>query len=276
MSKRVGKHSASANDFLEPKPPIVGDPVNVGTGRAYGNGAVTLSWTLPAGSPEATSYSVTSSPATTTQTSASPSITFTGLAGGTSYKFTVVAINNAGSSAGTESTNAATVTTKPQAPSAPVATAGVNQDTVTWSAPANTGGSAITGYILKSSDGPTYPYGPSINSAVIAETANTSQTYTVLAQNANGDSDYSAASNSVTTVAPFFPFFPPFFPYFPPYFPFFPPFFPFFPFFPPFFPYFPPYFPFFPPYFPFFPPAFPTFSYSSIRFKNRIIKINSI
>ena len=266
-NKRVGIQSSAQDNFLEPSAvtDLTATAVN---GGDSGNGSVNLTWSLPAASPPATLYTITSTPATTTQSTTETSFSFPGLAGGTSYTFTVVASNAAGNSLPSTS-SAATPTTNPNAPSAPTASSpNANQDVVTWSAPSDLGGTANTGYTVKSSDGPTYDLGADVTSTTINETAGTAQTYQVLAKNANGNSPYSASSNSVTTTAPyfppFFPFFPPYFPFFPFFPPYFPPYFPFFPFFPPyfppffpFFPFFPPYFPPFFPYFPFFPPFFP-------------------
>ena len=244
-NKRVGIQSSAQDNFLEPNAvtSLASTAVN---GGASGSGSVNLTWSLPAASPPATLYTITSTPATTTQSTTGTSFTFPGLTGGTSYTFTVVASNAAGNSLPATSP-AATPTTLPNAPSAPTASSpNANQDTVSWAAPSDLGGTPNTGYILKSSDGPTYNLGAGVTSTTINETAGTAQTYQVLAKNANGDGPYSTSSNSVTTTAP----------YFPPFFPFFPPFFPFFPFFPPFFP--PGFGPFFPPGFgPFFPPFFP-------------------
>ena len=266
-NKKIGIKSSAQDNFLEPNAVTSLTVTDVGTNKAYGSGEASLSWSLPAASPPATLYTITTTPASTTQTTTNTSYTFTGLTAG-SYTFTVVASNNAGNSQPTTSASTA-ITTVPQAPSAPQASSpNANQDVVTWSAPANNGGKAITGYTLKSSDGPTYNYDANTTSATISETAGTAQTYQVLAKNANGNSTYSASSNSITTTAPFFPpyfpFFPPYFPFFPFFPPYFPPYFPFFPFFPPYFPpffpcfpFFPPYFPPYFPYFPFFPPFFP-------------------
>jgi hypothetical protein len=266
-NKRVGIQSSAQDNFLEPNAvtSLASTAVN---GGASGSGSVNLTWSLPAASPPATLYTITSTPATTTQSTTGTSFTFPGLTGGTSYTFTVVASNAAGNSLPATSP-AATPTTLPNAPSAPTASSpNANQDTVSWAAPSDLGGTPNTGYILKSSDGPTYNLGAGVTSTTINETAGTAQTYQVLAKNANGDGPYSTSSNSVTTTAPyfppFFPFFPPFFPFFPFFPPYFPPFFPFFPFFPPYFPPFFPFFPFFPPFFPpgfgpFFPPGFGPF-----------------
>jgi hypothetical protein len=266
-NKRVGIQSSAQDNFLEPNAvtSLASTAVN---GGASGSGSVNLTWSLPAASPPATLYTITSTPATTTQSTTGTSFTFPGLTGGTSYTFTVVASNAAGNSLPATSP-AATPTTLPNAPSAPTASSpNANQDTVSWAAPSDLGGTPNTGYILKSSDGPTYNLGAGVTSTTINETAGTAQTYQVLAKNANGDGPYSTSSNSVTTTAPyfppFFPYFPPFFPFFPFFPPYFPPFFPFFPFFPPYFPPFFPFFPFFPPFFPpgfgpFFPPGFGPF-----------------
>ena len=259
MSKKVGRHSQSANDFLEPKPVINLTATDVGTSRAFNDGAVDLSWELPAGSPAATSYSITTTPTTSTYTTSNTTYQVTGLSSDTSYTFSVTGSNNAGTSAATTSSSVL-VTTVPGKPiSVSAASPNPDQDVITWSA-GSTGGKSITSYTIVSSDGPSYTNQTS--PATISETANTSQTYTIYAINDNGTSE-GETTNSVTTTAPFFPpffpYFPPFFPYFPPFFPpYFPPFFPFFPYFPP---YFPPFFPFFPYFPPFFPPFFPFFPY---------------
>ena len=266
-NKRVGIQSSAQDNFLEPNA-VTSLAATAVNGGNSGNGSVNLTWSLPAASPPATLYTITSTPATTTQSTTGTSFSFPGLAGGTSYTFTVVASNAAGNSLPATSP-AATPTTKPNAPSAPTASSpNANQDVISWSAPSDLGGSANTGYTLKSSDGPTYDLGAGVTSTTVNETAGTSQTYQVLAKNSNGDSPYSSPSNSVSTTAPYFPpyfpFFPPYFPFFPFFPPYFPPYFPFFPFFPPYFPPFFPFFPFFPPYFPpgfgpFFPPGFGPF-----------------
>jgi hypothetical protein len=289
MSKRTGKHSAQQNDFLQPAAVTITTATNVGTNRPYlfsatGNagtgGAVNLVWTLPNGSAPAISYDITTTPTTVTKntttlpTSGSPFV-FEGLASGTDYTFTVVAKNNAGNSNPTTS-QTVSVSTVPPAPNTPSVRQVSNDQndylTITISA---TGGSAITNFHWESTDSKSGDRGTSTAEFAVAQEANTAQQYRAYATNANGNSDWSGYSGSVTTPPyfppyfPFFPYFPPFFPYFPPYFPYFPYFPPYFPYFPPFFPYFPyfpPFFPYFPPFFPYFPPFFPFFPFFPPRF----------
>jgi hypothetical protein len=251
--KELGSKSLQQNDFLEPLAPTGVTATDVGTSRPFNDGSATVTFSLPELSPAATSFTVTSSPGGFTATGASSPLTVTGLQSNTAYTFTATATNAAGTSAASSASASITATTVPDVPSSIGASSpSANVDRVTWVAPAN-GGKAITGYRVKSSDGPVYTVG-NVISYDVAETGGTSQSYQVLAINANGDSIYSASSTTITTTSPFFP---PAFPFFPPAFgPYFPPFFPpAFPYFPPFFP---PAFPFFPPAFgPYFPPYFP-------------------
>ena len=156
-SKRKGIKSSAQDNFLQPDPVTSLSASNVGTGRDYGNGAVDLSWSLPATSPAATSYTITTTPATTTVVTGNANTTyqFTGLSGGTSYTFTVVGTNAAGTANPTTSSSVA-VTTKPGTPSGASASAlSANTNRIEWSAPAN-GGSTITSYTITGSDGSSY------------------------------------------------------------------------------------------------------------------------
>ena len=93
--KKIGKKSQASNDFLEPLAPTGVSATNVGTGRAYNNGAATVSFSLPALSPAATSYTVTASTGQTATGASSP-ITVTGIASTATPTFTVTATNAAG------------------------------------------------------------------------------------------------------------------------------------------------------------------------------------
>ncbi|HTT88074.1 MAG TPA: fibronectin type III domain-containing protein, partial [Acidimicrobiales bacterium] len=118
-----------------------------------GDGQVALSWTAPAsdGGSAITSYNVyegtSSGGETLLQSTGSTAATFTvtGLTNGTTYYFEVAAVNGVG--AGLVSNEAfATPATIPGAPTGLSATPGDSQVSLTWSAPASDGGSAITSY----------------------------------------------------------------------------------------------------------------------------------
>jgi large repetitive protein len=152
--KEAGGKSSQQNDFLAPSAPVSVVATNVGTNRPFNNGAAIVSFELPSGSSPATSFTVTATAAgqtTRTETGASSPITVQTLSSATSYTISVTATNNIGTSTASETTTVA-ITTVPATPAAPTATAQVNSDAVSWTAPAN-GGSAITIYYWESNDG---------------------------------------------------------------------------------------------------------------------------
>jgi hypothetical protein len=211
IGKNLGANSQSSNDFLEPLAPTGVSGSNVGTSRAFNDGAVTVSFSLPANSPAATSYEVTASSGETATGASSP-VTVTGLDSSSNPTFTVVAINAVGASSASAASAAVTVTTVPATPSAPsvsspTPSAGANQagtttDDVSWTAP-SAGGATITGYTWTSSDGKT---GTTAGTSVsVAQEGGTAQTYQVRAENSNGSGSYSTNSGSVTTFS-FTPF----------------------------------------------------------------------
>jgi hypothetical protein len=203
MSKRTGKRSQGANDFLAPYAPTIGTATDVGTNRAYNNGAASVAFTADPRN-AATSYTVTSTPGSFTGTGSSSPIVVEGLQSGTSYTFAVTATNEYGTSAASAASASMTATTVPATPSAPGASSpsGTNYDTVTWSAPAD-GGKSISNYYWAASDGKT---GNTTSTSVnVTQEQGSAQTYTVRADNANGSSQTSAASGSVTTFS-FVPF----------------------------------------------------------------------
>ena len=202
--KKTGRKSQASNDFLEPLAPESVSATNVSSGRAYNNGRADVTFSLPANSPAATSYTVTSTPGSYTGTGSSSPISVTGLQSDTAYTFTVIATNAVGNSLASAASSSITATTVPNTPSAPTATAqgSAATDDVSWTAPAN-GGSAITGYTWASSDG---KGGSTASTSVsVGQEAGTAQTYTVYATNANGNSGTSSASGSVTSFS-FTPF----------------------------------------------------------------------
>lgn len=86
----------------------------------------------------------------------------------------------------------------PDAPTIGTATAGGGSASVTFTAPADVGGGAITGYTVVSTPGGFIGTGASSPITVSGLTAGTAYTFKVFATNAYGPSPLSAASNSAT------------------------------------------------------------------------------
>ena len=180
-----------------------------------GNGEITVNWAQPVnnGGSNISSYTVTSTPVTTPITvtgQTTLTTTFSGLTIGTSYTFTVVAINAAGTSppsAASSPVTAITTTTVPSAPTNVTASSGPNigQIKVSWIKPSN-GGAPITEYRIRY-----FPtnvlvltvYGEITETATVPSTSLTSGTsyrFTVTAKNDVGLSDPSAPSTPITPL----------------------------------------------------------------------------
>lgn len=182
---------------------------DVGSGRAYNNGRIDLSWTAPAnnGAP-ITGYKIERSTDNSTFTtlvadtgSTSTSYSNTSLTSSQIYYYKVSAINTVGVGLAS-SVSSATATTVPQAPTIGTATsgaAGSGQMSVAFSAGA-TGGSSITSYTVTSSPGSVTGTGSSSAITVSGLTPGTNYTFIVIATNANGTSTASGSSNSVTAA----------------------------------------------------------------------------
>jgi hypothetical protein len=204
IGKRSGKKSQGSNDFLMPRTPTIGTATNVGTGRAFNNGAATVTFTADP-TYAADSFTVTSTPGSFTGTGASSPITVTGLQSDTAYTFKVTATNTYGTSGESAASDSITATTVPATPAAPTASSpNADADVVSWTAPAN-GGSAITNYYWESNDSKSGNTATT-PSVTVAQEAGTAQRYKVRATNANGNSEFSALSNEITTTFSFVPF----------------------------------------------------------------------
>ena len=203
----IGTGSASAASASVIPRTVPGAPT-IGTATA-GNAQATVPFTAPAsnGGSAITGYTVTSSPAGGSDSNAGTtglSHVMTGLTNGTAYTFTVTATNIAGTGSASAASNSVTPATVPGAPTIGTATAGNAQATVTFTAPASNGGSAITGYTVTSSPagGTDSNAGTTGLSHVMTGLTNgTAYAFTVKASNAIGSSVASGASNSVTPAA---------------------------------------------------------------------------
>jgi hypothetical protein len=199
----LGVVSSSSREV--PNAPTIGTATDVGTSRAFNNGAATVTFTAPTfdGGLPITGYTVTSSPGGFTATGAASPLTVAGLASSTAYTFTAVATNSRGNSTASSASNSITATTVPQAPTIGTATDLGTGTSVSVAFTGNaTGGKAITTYTATSSPGGLTGTGASSPITVSGLTAGTAYTFTVTATNANGTSTASAASNSVTPTVP--------------------------------------------------------------------------
>lgn len=145
---------------------------------------------------------VTFNPASVTLPAGTGSATFTATSSSSGAK-TIAVTNNGGlTNPASITLNVAAAATAPSAPTAVTATAGNASASVTGTAPASNGGAAITGYRATSSPGGITATSSTLPVNVTGLTNGTAYTFTLAAQNSVGYGPESAASASVTPVAP--------------------------------------------------------------------------
>ena len=182
--------------------------VNAGSAPVAGASSVTvaanstanpITLNLSGGGP--TSVAVASAASHGTVTASGTSITYTPTAGYSGPdSFTYTATNTFG----TSSPATVTITVSASVPGTPTigtATAGNASASVGFTPPASNGGSPITGYTVTSNSG-AFATGTASPITVTGLSNGTAYTFTVTATNAMGTGAASAASNSVTPVAP--------------------------------------------------------------------------
>lgn len=191
------------NGSLWPQPKTVPNAPTIGAVTNTGVGTVSVSFSAPVdnGGSAITSYTVTSSPGGIITSGASAPITVSGLSNGTAYTFTVTATNAIGTSAPSSASSSVTTWYLPGAPIIGTATnTGPDSATVAFTAPADTGGTAITSYTVTSSPGGVTATGTTSPITITGLSVATNYTFTVTATNPVGTGPSSASSNSIFTT----------------------------------------------------------------------------
>jgi hypothetical protein len=171
--------------------------------------SATVAFTAPAntGGSTITGYTVTATPGGATATCSASPCTVTGLTNGTAYTFTVHATNSVGSGPESSASTSVTPATLPDAPTIGAVTGGNGAITVNWSAPGNTGGDPVTGYVITPylngvAQTPVSSTGTGTADTVTGLTNGTAYTFTVEAVTAFGTGAESAQSTTVTPSSP--------------------------------------------------------------------------
>jgi hypothetical protein len=189
------------------QPNTVPDAPTSVTGVA-GISKVTVSWTLASSNGSAIVGYVATAVEDTNMRCTSASATscvVTGITKRIPYTFTVTATNGVGESAPSAPSAPATPTmVVPGAPTNVTARSGYTQVTASWSAPADNGGSTITGYTVTAVQDTSKHCTTTSTSCVLTNLINGAvYTFTVTATNAAGKSNPSSPSAAVTpTIVP--------------------------------------------------------------------------
>jgi hypothetical protein len=169
--------SATSNAVLPSSTPgVPSQPQNVTAAFANVSQTATVSWSPPVvtGNSALTGYQITGIPGPGAAVIVGPGVTSTnipGLTGGLTHTFTVVATNSQGAGPGGTS-NSVLIQGPPQAPTLTSLVPGFVSGTVgtlqaNWNAPANTGGLALTGYVITTAPAITPVNVPVVNSSTL-------------------------------------------------------------------------------------------------------------
>lgn len=201
----LGDWSAAATATPTALVTVPGAPGDLQAVQGAGN--VYLSWSAPAdGGAAITGYTVYYKAVAGSSWETTPStltwVTVMGLTNGTEYEFKVLASNSEGPGP-FSTTVTATPSTYPGAPVAPIAVAGDGQVELSWSAPADDGGSPIIDYTIGIVEsGSVVPYETSTTTSRTITGLTNGRTYefVVLARNILGTGPWSQSA-MVTPVA---------------------------------------------------------------------------
>lgn len=186
-----------------PQTPSILATTDVGTGRAYNDGAVSLSLSVEL--PEywaSTSYTATSSPGGFTGTASSSPIVVTGLNSQTAYTFTVTGTNSAATSLPSAASSSVTATTIPQAPVITATPTVVSSTSFSIPFTVNSGGKNISSLTVVSNPSIALSYSGTTSPVVVSGSfaGKIAYSFTVSATNANGTSLPSSASTPVSVL----------------------------------------------------------------------------
>ncbi|PIQ30298.1 MAG: hypothetical protein COW62_12945, partial [Zetaproteobacteria bacterium CG17_big_fil_post_rev_8_21_14_2_50_50_13] len=194
----VGASPASTASAAVTPAGLPGAPIGVAASPGDSLADIFFSAPISNGGSIITNYTITSTPGGLTATGAASPIQITGLTNGTAYTFTVTATNAVGTGAASTPSIAATPMGLPGAPTAASAVAGDTTTQISFTAPANNGGSAITSYTVTSNPGGLTATGAASPITITGLTNGTAYSFTVTATNAVGTGPASAPSNAVT------------------------------------------------------------------------------
>jgi len=173
-------------------------------GSITGAGSISVSWTAPVdnGGATITRYSVVASPGGRgCTTTGALTCVVSGLTSGTTYTFTVSASNRAGTGAVSAHSEPVTAVSVSSPPLRVTAVFARSSATVSWSPPANNGGSAITLYTVTANVGDLSCTSESTSCVVSGLVPGITYTFTVVATTASGVGTASATSNSGVVYA---------------------------------------------------------------------------
>ncbi len=177
-----------------------------------GNASATVQFTAPAsnGGAAILGYTVTSAPGAFTCTTTGPlgsSCTVNGLSNGTAYTFTVAAQNTNGFGTSSSASSPVTPATVPGAPTGVALSVPSNGSlSVSWTAPASTGGAAISGYTATATSGGTSKTCTTATTSctISGLTSTSAYSVSVVASNLKGESNsanYAVSAYPVTATS---------------------------------------------------------------------------
>jgi len=204
MAKHIGKKSSAQDNFVGPNPVTGVSASDIGTGRAYNDGAISVSWTAPVGGNTPTGYKVyEGASVVATIAYGTNTATITGLASESSHTYSVASYDSyKDNNTNAVAASAVTATTVPQAPSVSATDVGTgrpfNNGAATVIVTANaTGGKAISTYAA-TPNGLSEVTGASSTLTPTGMASGTGYTFTGRVSNANGFSAASSATASIT------------------------------------------------------------------------------